>query len=190
MKRIDDNLLAAYLEGSLDEEENKAVEEIIESDPELLKFVAEWVALNETMLSLPKDEEQFEATGEHIEKLLPYVRPETRVPHPDIRVASGYDYMPTPAPSYEAARPAAGNSRHVWRKFLVAASILAFICIPMIILIRHQQSILPSGSPTHYGTSDETLHTWTPDTTGNADTIQLKDIFQRKDSTNLLTEPN
>lgn len=185
MKRLDDNLLAAYLEGSLDEEDTKAVEEIIESDPELLDFVAEWVAMNETMLSLPWDEEKSEATGEHVEKLLPLVRPAAR---PAAKAASGYDHIPMPDSGYEAASPVASNSRPAWRKFLIAASILAFVCIPMVILIRNQQSILPSGGGPNYGTSDGTRPAWMPDTTGNADTIQLKEKAQQIDSTEITTK--
>lgn len=195
MKRIDDNLLAAYLEGSLDEEESRAVEEIIESDPELLDFVAEWVALNETMLSLPREEGKAVATGEHVEELLPFVRPVPLVAdRPAARAASGYDQMSTTAPSYEAARPAAGNSRPVWRKFLVAASILAFVCIPMIILMRHQQpedlyepinrdnwNQNPIGTyKNSWNNNDRPLGTFVSDTMYNSDTIPCVDSIDLK----------
>lgn len=197
MKSIDDNLLAAYLEGRLNEEDAKTVEEIIESDPELLDFVAEWVALNETMLSLPKEEEEAVATGEHVKTLLPFVRPVARVAsRPAARAASDYDHMPTLAPSCEQTRSAAGSSRPKWQKILIAASVLAFISIPMIMLIRHQQQEeLPCvpiereiGNPTHIGeydnprgNNDRALGSSVADTIDGLDTIPGDDPIELTD---------
>lgn len=137
MKSIDDNLLAAYLEGSLDEEDTKAVEEIIESDPELIEFIEEWVAINDSICSsLPwKEEEETPASGEIVKELIPH-------PHPS------------------------------WKPYLIAASLLAFVSIPAILLFRN-----PQGSPS-YGTS-KGVHFGssyrTPQTIDDNDTIQLQD---------------
>ena len=137
MKNLDDNLLAAYLEGNLDEEDTKAVEEIIESDPELIEFIEEWVAINDSICSsLPwKEEEETPASGEIVKELIPSPRPS-------------------------------------WKPYLIAASLLAFISIPAIILFR-----TPQGSS--YGASKDTTETkvWTPANTNNIDTIQLKDTI-------------
>lgn len=139
MKSLDDNLLAAYLEGSLDEEDTKAVEEIIESDPELMEFIEEWVAINDSICSsLPWKEEETPASGEIVKKL-----------------------FPSPRPS--------------WKPYLIAASLLAFVSIPAILLFRN-----PQESPS-YGVSNDTTETkvWTPAYTSKTDTIQLKDTINQ-----------
>ncbi len=136
MKNLDDNLLAAYLEGNLDEEDTKAVEEIIESDPELIEFIEEWVAINDSICSsLPWKEEETPASGEIVKELIPSPRPS-------------------------------------WKPYLIAASLLAFVSIPAILLFRN-----PQGSPS-YGTSKGVHHGssyLTPQTIDDYDTIQLQD---------------
>lgn len=137
MKNLDDNLLAAYLEGNLDEEDTKAVEEIIESDPELIEFIEEWVAINDSICSsLPWKEEGTPASGEIVKELIPSLRPS-------------------------------------WKPYLIAASLLAFVSIPAILLFRN-----PQGSPS-YGASNDTTETkaWTPVNTNDTNTVQLKDTI-------------
>jgi len=139
MKSIDDNLLAAYLEGNLDEKDTKAVEEIIESDPELIEFIEEWVEINDSICSsLPWQEEGTPATGELVKDLIPHPRP--------LRLT-----------------------------YLIAASLLGFVCIPAILLFRNSQ-----GSSS-YGASNDTTETkvWTPANTINTDTIQLNDTIKQ-----------
>lgn len=137
MKSIDDNLLAAYLEGNLDEEDAQAVEEIIESDPELLEVIEEWVAINDTMCaSLPWKEEQSAATGETIKEIMPKPRPG-------------------------------------WLPYLIAASLLAFISIPAVFLLRG-----PQNTPS-YGNSNDTCQgkVWAPDNLHDSNMIILKDTI-------------
>lgn len=137
MNSLDDNLLAAYLEGNLDEEDAKAVEEIIESDPRLIEFVKEWVAINDSICSsLPYREKETPASGEIVKDLIPHSRP-------------------------------------MWRPYLIAASLLAFVSIPAILLFRN-----PQGASS-YSASDDTTGTnvWKPKKNYDTDTIQLKDTI-------------
>lgn len=139
MKSIDDNLLAAYLEGNLDEEDTQAVEEIIESDPELLEFVEEWVAINDTMCaSLPWKEEQSPATGEIIMEIIPKPRP-------------------------------------VWRPYLIAASLLAVISIPAVLLFRgsHDAPGYGTSKAPYYGSPQMNRNSSDLDTVKFKDTITI-----------------
>lgn len=137
MKSIDDNLLTTYLEGNLDEEDTKAVEKIIESDPELIEFIEEWVAINDSICSsLPWKEGGTPASGELVKELIPHPRP-------------------------------------LWKPYLIAASLLAFVSIPAILLFRN-----PQGSPS-YGASNDTTETkvWTPVNNSDTNTIYFKDTI-------------
>jgi anti-sigma-K factor RskA len=51
MHKIDDNLLAAYLEGNLDEKEAEMVEQAIDEDEDLQAIVDDWVGIQGNLIA-------------------------------------------------------------------------------------------------------------------------------------------
>lgn len=64
MKSIDSNMLAAYLEGSLEESDARQIEQAIEQDDELKFIVDEWVSMADVFLSKSDCENDRESINE------------------------------------------------------------------------------------------------------------------------------
>lgn len=139
MKEIDENLLSSYLEGNLDEEQAQEIEELIETNPELLALVEEWVTVNDTICSsLQRDQSKADTSSTN-------------------------DAIRYP------------NHFRAWKTLLIAASILAFISIPAILIINN------STSPNYKLMKNPSNgNAWTPNENTIEDTIHLEDTINKK----------
>lgn len=170
MKRIDDNTLAAYLEGSLPQEEREWVEQTIEDDNELKAVVDEWISMADdfALEQMPKDNNtlQMEAC-----KTIGKVMEQINRPPYGYRKAAGAEYSPQHAamPAMKEERKTRPN-RHwpTYRRIIVAASLLAFVSVSGIWLFKSPEEGLMS-SPTF----DVQKGNYNCNTTGN-DTVSTE----------------
>lgn len=128
MKTIDDNTLAAYLEGTLPDEEREWAEQAIEEDDELKAVVDEWISMADdlyagTQQKINNDRELRMEACKSIGTVMEQVKS-----------VSGY-YTPSK------------QKWPIYRKILVAASLLSFVSVTGIWLFRSpSDSIQPIGA--------------------------------------------
>ena len=126
MKHIDDNTLAAYLEGTLQEEDREWVEQAIEDDDELKAVVDEWISMADDFcdntMAQGSPASGMEACRS-IGKIMEQLKHESAKYG---RAATEYAAMPACA-----AAPARGSAlKRNWplfRKVIVAACLIAFV---------------------------------------------------------------
>lgn len=163
MNRLDDNMLAAYLEGSLSEEEREWVEKEIEEDDELKDIVDEWISMADDLYAETQQGNfdvksvQMEAC-ESIGRVMEQVKRET-----DCNKVSACDGMP------RIVKRAALQKRRSWYQvIIVAASLLAFISVTGLLIYRGMGLTSLSGVPRveKYGSlsdSSEQIHPYMND---------------------------
>ena len=133
MKHIDDNTLAAYLEGTLPDSDRKWVEQAIEENDELKSVVDEWIALSDVFctnsMPLNNNESRMEACHS-INKVIEQLKAESG----QLRVAA-----PAAMPAYTeraGSAPPSKPRKFVIRKALIAASVLAFVGVTAIWILQ------------------------------------------------------
>ena len=135
MKHMDDNTLAAYLEGTLPEEDREWVEQAIEDDDELKAVVDEWISMADDFcdntMAQGSHASEMEACRS-IGKVIVQLKQESANYG---RAATEYAAMPACA-----SAPAPGRSlKRKWptyRKILIAASVVAFVGVTGIWLLQ------------------------------------------------------
>ena len=135
MKHMDDNTLAAYLEGTLPEEDREWVEQAIEDDDELKAVVDEWIAMADDFCdnTMAQGGPALEMEAcRSIGKVMEQLKQESANYG---RAATEYAAMPACA-----SAPAPGRSlKRKWptyRKILIAASVVAFVGVTGIWLLQ------------------------------------------------------
>ena len=133
MKRIDDNTLAAYLEGTLPDEDREWVEQAIEEDDELKAVVDEWIAMSDAFcdnsMALNNDASRMEACRS-IGTVIEQIKAESG----QMRVAA-QTAMPAYAERAACASPTKPK-KPIIRRVLIAASLLAFVGVTAIWLLQ------------------------------------------------------
>ena len=150
MNRIDDNILAAFLEGSLPDEEREWVEQAVEEDDELKVVVDEWISMADNLYAATKPE-----MGDDRELRMEACRSIGTVMEQVKRESRRHEVAACAAmPEQEerracAAKPARISSlKQKWptyRKILVAASVLAFVSAAGIWLLRSPDDTIRSA---------------------------------------------
>lgn len=149
MNRIDDNTLAAYLEGNLSDEERERVEQAIEEDDELKAVVDEWISMADEMYASTKQEieddrelrmEACRSIGAVMEQVKSESGYYKKAVGADFAVAPNQAEAPTKTSQLKQKWP-------IYRKILIAASVLAFVSVTGIWLFRSSSDgIQPIGT--------------------------------------------
>lgn len=106
MHKIDDNLLAAYLEGNLNDKETEMVEQAIDTDKDLQAIVDDWVAIQANIIAQKVKADI--AAREHY------------------KTCAGNEsvcHSPSPFDTNDAKRKTGGAQKKNWRSIIMAASV-------------------------------------------------------------------
>lgn len=106
--QIDNNKLAAYLDGTLSKKEREKVEEAIEHSDELKAVVDEWILMSDDMCNDECQEDDRDLRKEACECI-----------HSVMHIIKQSEY--------KIQEKSASSHKYIYRKFLVAASILVFV---------------------------------------------------------------
>jgi anti-sigma factor RsiW len=140
MNRIDDNTLAAYLEGSLPDEERILVEQAIEEDDELKAIVDEWISMADDIYKVESQDDDRELRMEACRNIWAVMEQVKRESGAREVVASAA------MPERFSHRVAAAKPRWpLYRRVLVAASLLAFVSATGIWALRSPEEGMGSA---------------------------------------------
>lgn len=140
MNRIDDNTLAAYLEGSLPDEERNQVEQAIEEDDELKAIVDEWISMADDIYKVESQDDDRELRMEACRSIGAVME--------QVKRESGMHEVTASAamPERFSRRVAAAKPRWpLYRRVLVAASLLAFVSATGIWALRSPEEGMGSA---------------------------------------------
>ena len=139
MNRIDDNTLAAYLEGSLPEDEKLIVDKAVENDDELKAVVDNWIAMADDLYAA-KYQEYDEATQQEANRSIAAVMQKVR------RRAQAADRVAccqAPARAYSMPHKrkleeetSKKKGWPLYQKIIVAASLVAFVGATGVVLLN------------------------------------------------------
>ena len=140
MKHMDDNTLAAYLEGTLPEEDREWVEQAIEDDDELKAVVDEWISMADAFCVEKMMEDNSELRMEACRNIKAVMEQIDGSPN-SLQKASGANYcdIPRHAEMSTMAEKQTRPFKQKWpmyRKIIVAASLLAFVSVTGIWLLN------------------------------------------------------
>lgn len=134
MSKIDDNTLAAYLEGTLPDDDREWVEQAIEEDEESQAVVDEWIAMADDLCvenTIEDDRGLRMEACRTIGEVMDRVKRESEYGQVVARAAM---------PAQEERRAAAAKPTIIkmftLRKVLVAASLLAFVSVTAVWLFK------------------------------------------------------
>lgn len=158
MKKIDNITLASYLDGTLSDNEREEVENAIENDEELKSVIDDWVSM--------ADDVYFDATQNgntdyrmeacrSINAVMDSIKDKAN----NERVAAAQAATPV----YDERRIAAAKPKYIFRKVLVAASLITFVGVTVLWLFNSSgdNSTQSFGSPMN---GEYLNHQPTPDT--------------------------
>lgn len=134
MSKIDDNTLAAYLEGNLPDEDREWVEKAIEEDEESQAVVDEWIAMADDFCVENAREDDSELRMEAcrtIGEVMNRVKRESEYGQVAARAA-----MPAEEERRAVASKPTIIKMFTLRRVLVAASLLAFVSVTAVWLFR------------------------------------------------------
>ena len=138
MNKIDDNTMAAYLEGSLNDEERERVERIIEGDDELKAVVDEWISMADDLYAKTNQK-----TADGRELRMEACRSIVAVMKQMKRESEIHEVAACAA---NTERAAVNKSRWpLYRKIIVAASIMAIVSAMGIWLFRSPEDGIRSA---------------------------------------------
>lgn len=130
MSRIDDNTLAAYLEGTLSEEDRELVEHAVEEDDELKEIVDEWIYMADAFVynNIQEDDKELRMEAcRTIGEVMKRVKRESEYNRVAARAA-----MPAQEEHCAVAAKPPIIKMFAIRRILVAASLLAFVSVTAI----------------------------------------------------------
>lgn len=166
MNRIDDNTLAAYLEGSLPDEERNLVEQAIEEDDELKAIVDEWISMADDIYKVESQADDRELRMEacrSIGAMMEQVK----------RESGAREVVASAAMPERFSRRVAAKSRWpLYRKILVAASVLAFVSATGIWLFQSPEDGKRSA-PLFNMPKEGVYKNYSPESATNVDTSKL-----------------
>lgn len=117
-KNIDDNLLAAYLEGNLNEEETEMVEQAIDADKDLQAIVDEWLEIQENLIA---QEIRLRKVAES-------------------KVSTGYECA-TPSYKSTSRQTTGGAQKKNWRYVVMAASVLVLVGLGIFWILQNSNDM-------------------------------------------------
>ncbi len=123
MHKIDDNLLAAYLEGNLNEKEAEMVEQAIDADKDLQAIVDEWVNIQDNLIAR-KVKANIAASEEY-------------------KVCAGNErvyHSPTPFDAGGASRKKGGKKKNL-RYIIMAASVLVMAGLGIFWILQNSKDL-------------------------------------------------
>lgn len=141
MSKIDDNTLAAYLEGTLPDEEREWVEQAIEEDEESQAVVDEWIAMADDFCvenAIEDDSELRMEACRTIGEVMNRVKRESEYDQVAVRAA-----MIAPGKQRTVAAKPTIIEMFTVRRVLVAASLLAFVSVTVIWLLNGSNDGVP-----------------------------------------------
>lgn len=147
MSKIDDNTLAAYLEGTLSDEDREWVEQAIEEDDEAQAVVDEWISLADSLCvenTIGDDGELRMEACRTIGKVMEQIKERSasnkvaaRTAMPAAERATGrVAAMPTYKEIRACAAKPAKRKVITLRRVLIAASLLAFVSVTGVWLLQ------------------------------------------------------
>lgn len=179
MKRIDDNTLAAYLEGILSDEERERVELAVEENDELKAIVDGWISMADDLYASTKQEMEDDRelrmeACRNIKTVMEKVKLESGYK----KMAAGAEYAAMPSKAAMPVMDEDGSSslRRKWplyRRILLAASVLAFVSATGIWLLRSPEDGLRSAPSFDMPMDGDTMTCEPGLDTTNVDTIVL-----------------
>ena len=134
MSKIDDNTLAAYLDGNLPDEDREWVEKAIEEDEESQAVVDEWIAMADDFCvenALDDDNDLRMEACRTIGEVMNRVKRESEYGQVAARAA-----MPTQEEQRAVAAKPTIIKMFTLRRVLVAASLLAFVSVTAVWLLQ------------------------------------------------------
>lgn len=134
MSKIDDNTLAAYLEGTLPDKDREWVEKAIEEDEESQAVVDEWIAMADDLCvenALDDDSELRIEACRTIGEVMNRVKRESEYGQVAARAA-----MPAQEEHRAVVAKPAIIKMFTLRRVLVAASLLAFVSVTVVWLFK------------------------------------------------------
>ena len=171
MSKIDDNTLAAYLEGTLSDEDREWVEQSIEEDEESQAVVDEWIAMADDFCvenALEDDSELLMEACRTIGEVMNRVKRESKYGQVAARAA-----MPAQEKQRSVADKPPIIKMFTLRRILVAASLLAFVSVTAVWLFRSPADISAPSFDLPMG--DDYMACPPEDTTVADSTMQFND---------------